>query len=456
MHSAPRLIQFIAVAVVFLCGYAKADTPIKVFILAGQSNMEGKGRVETGNGGVAGAIGSLRYQVNNDPANYGHLVDGGGAWVTRSDVWVWSTTNSGEKGNLTVGFGTDAYIGPELGFGNVMGNVYDEPVLLIKAAWGGKSLAVDFRPPSSGGTVGPSYNDILSTVSNVLANLGTEFPGYHGQGYQIVGFGWHQGWNDRVNSAYVAEYEQNMANFIRDIRDDLHAPGLPFVIATTGMGGWAETNTRALALMDAQLAMADPAKYPEFEGNVAVVDTRDFWRTKDVSPIDQNYHWNGNGETYYLIGDSMGDAMKTLPYEPPPYYPLGDLNLDGAVSGLDWMIFIAANHADLSGLTEQQAYLLGDLDGDLDNDIYDFALFREAYEAAHPAPGAFEAMVASVSEPTSMLLLAAGAAAFGMRRKKRARQVHTSPWDRSDRSTVPPLANPGGDVHSTIFYRRNS
>ena len=61
--------------------------PVKVFILAGQSNMEGKGSVETGHNNVAGGIGSLRYQVDNDPANYGHLVSGhNGVWIVRDDV----------------------------------------------------------------------------------------------------------------------------------------------------------------------------------------------------------------------------------------------------------------------------------------------------------------------------------------------------------------------------------
>ena len=108
-----------------------------------------------------------------------------------------------------------------------------------------------------------------------------------------------------------------------------------------------------------------------------------------------------------------------------PTYPLGDLNLDGVVDRLDWPLFLAGNHADLSGLAREEAYLLGDLDGDGDNDIYDFAKFREAYELYHPAPGAFAAMVASYApEPGSMLLLAAGAAGLAMRRRKRTRQAH--------------------------------
>ena len=121
--------------------------------MAGQSNMEGQGNAEKGNGGVTGAIGSLRYQVVNDPANYGHLVDANAAWRVRDDVSVWFRTSDPapayprtvKKGGLTTGFGAaSTLIGPELGFGWVLGEHITQPVLLIKTAWGGKSLADDF------------------------------------------------------------------------------------------------------------------------------------------------------------------------------------------------------------------------------------------------------------------------------------------------------------------------
>ena len=98
-----------------------------------------------------------------------------------------------------------------------------------------------------------------------------------------------------------------MANFIRDIRKDLGVKKLPFVIAETGMTGKDEKHPRALALMKAQAAVAE---YEEFKGNVAFVGTKAFWREKQVSPSGQGDHWNNNAETYYLIGEAMGTAMK--------------------------------------------------------------------------------------------------------------------------------------------------
>ncbi len=300
---------------------AEAADSIKVFLMAGQSNMQGHGRLETGNASVSGGIGSLRYQVNNDPANYGHLVDANNNWATRNDVWVWSrhlTETSKATGDLGPGFGVDAdRFGPELGFGNVLGDLFDDQVVLVKTAWGGKSLAVDFRPPTAvadrGGTVGTYYNLILSSYQEALVDIAGQFPG---KSIELTGYGCHQGCNDRVNQTHNNEYEGNMADFIEDIRDALNAPDLPFVIATTGMSGWTETHPRALSLMNAQLAMANATKYPDFVGNVSVVETRDFYRDVNASPANQGFHWNQNGETYYLIGQGMGEAMAQLVPEP--------------------------------------------------------------------------------------------------------------------------------------------
>lgn len=304
---------------------ATSSQPVKVFILAGQSNMEGQGFIAADpkrNGGK----GSLEFLVKDEATakRFAHLVDETGQWRTRDDVWISYLDRSGP---LTVGYGArKELIGPELGFGWVMGDALAEPVLLIKCAWGGKSLAVDFRPPSSGkvpyslgekqdaaiaqdpSIVGKYYRETVTLTKASLAKIKDLAPGSDGR-YVLAGFGWHQGWNDRINDQFNAEYEENMANFIRDIRQELALPALPFVIAETGMSGPDEKHPRALSLMKAQAAVAER---PEFQGNVAFVGTKAFWRPQDVSPSGQGYHWNTNAETYYLIGEAMGESMKKL------------------------------------------------------------------------------------------------------------------------------------------------
>jgi alpha-galactosidase len=287
--------------------------------------MEGHGYVPADakrNGGK----GSLEFVVKQEAtaAKFKHLVDKEGKWIVRDDVFI---TYLDRQGPLTVGYGVkEDRIGPELGIGWVLGDALKQPVLLVKCAWGGKSLAVDFRPPSAGKipypvgqklqeaiekdpeVLGAYYRKTLALTREALGRVKELVPGSDGR-YELAGFGWHQGWNDRIDDKFNAEYEQNMAHFIRDMRKDLRADKLPFVIGETGMNGPDETHPRALSLMKAQAAVAE---HPEFKGNVAFVGTKNFWRTAENSPTGQGYHWNTNGETYYLIGEAMGEALKKM------------------------------------------------------------------------------------------------------------------------------------------------
>lgn len=294
---------------------------VKVFVLVGQSNMVGKGKVEHGrdpnhltNGEFIGGLGSLRNMVNRDPEKYGYLADpanpinGNPGWMTRSDVWVTYTGQATRKGDLDVGFGNHGglgTIGPEYGFGVVLGSQLADQVLLIKIAWGGKSLIGDFRPPSSGGTVGPFYTQVVERVHYVLDNLAAEFPAYKGGGYELAGFGWHQGWNDIGQATEV--YETNLVNLIKDIRAEFKAPKLPVVIAGTGMG-----NNSGGTVLQAQLNVGNPALHPEFAGTVISVDTRPFDYGEMLSGATDFCHWNWNGESYFKVGESMGKAMVKL------------------------------------------------------------------------------------------------------------------------------------------------
>ena len=276
--------------------------PLKVFVLAGQSNMEGQGF-------ISGAQEGTLETLAKDPASadrYRHLIDKDSKWVLRDDVWC----SYGNKGGLTVGgFAAPGCIGPELGFGWVTGDSIENQVLLIKIAIGGTSLAQNWRPPSSGGEVGWLYKAVLDAVKNLPTTLKADFPNYDGQGYEITGFGWHQGWQDGCAQNMADEYEKNMVNFIKDIRKALGVPNLPFVIGGSGFGGWGQKVARRLQISSAQQAAA---AREEFKGNVLYVETRGFYRPRELSPTGFGYHWNCNAETYYLIGEGMGKAMVEL------------------------------------------------------------------------------------------------------------------------------------------------
>ncbi len=208
-------------------------------------------------------------------------------------------------------------IGPELGFGHVLGAFHDEQVLLIKTAQGNRSLGFDFRPPSSGRTApgnefeSAEYGLMIEGVRKTLENIETVVPGYQGQGYEISGFAWFQGHKDSFSEEGIAEYEKHLVNLINDVRGEFKVPELPVVVATVGFGGDSMPE-KFVRILEAQLAVGDPGRHPEFAGNVATVDTRPFWREVDESPKNEDYHYHRNAETYLLIGDAMGRAMVGL------------------------------------------------------------------------------------------------------------------------------------------------
>lgn len=317
---------------------ADMTKPLRVFILAGQSNMEGKAKVSL-----------MDYQAQQ-PATRGlyESLRARGHWLERDNVWIKFLDR---KGNLTVGYGSPGCIGPELGFGMVVGNHYGAQVLLIKTAWGGRSLWRDFRPPSAGlppasvlekmladqqkrkpqttledikRPFGDSYRAMLAEIHGTLANLKTEFPSYKGQGYEISGFVWFQGWNDMIDAKATAEYTANLGHFIRDVRKDLQVPELPFVVGQMGVDG-TSAGEGIKRFKAAQAAILDE---PEFKGNVALVKTDAFWDTDaaavfktgwrehsaEWNKVGSNFpfHYLGSAKTMLEIGRAFGDAVLEL------------------------------------------------------------------------------------------------------------------------------------------------
>ena len=299
-----------------LIGLAASVTSAKalqVYILAGQSNMEGQSVVDLTGKNYNEGRGTL-VEVMARPANaerYAHLRAKDGSWVVRKDVWI---RYQREKqplliGELSVGYavyGDKHHFGPELQFGHVVGEASRDQVLLIKTAWGGKSLFRDFRPPSAGGVVGPYYVKMLAEVRAALADLKKDFPAYDGSPVELAGFVWYQGWNDGVNpKTAVSEYEQNLAHLIRDVRKELNAPKLPVVIGEL-TGPWVDAPKEWTALRQAQ---ANVALMPEFKDTVVFVPTREFVRKPADSPNPSHgHHEFGNAETYFLVGDALGKA----------------------------------------------------------------------------------------------------------------------------------------------------
>ena len=296
--------------------------PVKVFILAGQSNMEGQAVVDLDGNNYNDGKGTLNFLLR-DPQKapqFQHLRKEDGSWVVRDDVWCRYKREHGSllAGPLTMGFsvyGDRHHFGPELQFGHVLGNHFENQILVIKTAWGGKSLFKDFRPPSSGGEVGPYYTKMIAEIREALANLKTDFPGYGDGSYELTGFVWYHGWNDGVDPKNaIPQYEENLVNLIHDVRKEFNAPKLPIVIGEL-TGPWVDAPGEWATLRTAQ---RNAAERPEFKGSVLFVETRDFVRKPEDSPNPgHGHHEFGNAETYFLVGNALGKGMKTLLKSPP-------------------------------------------------------------------------------------------------------------------------------------------
>jgi hypothetical protein len=314
------VLSFLILAVAAECGSTiaadKVPPPVRVFILAGQSNMEGQGVVDLDhpkyyNGGKGTLLQVMRD--SKKPERFLHVKDADGNWVVRDDVFVrFKTQHETKKGGLSIGFAGypgKHHIGPEFQFGHVAGAAFEEPVLLIKTAWGGKSLFKDFRPPSAGGETGPYYTQMIDEVRAALSSVDTDFPALANRELNISGFVWMQGWNDMYDEQGRSGYEQNLVHLIHDVRAEFKLPNLPVVIGELGNGG-PKASDNMLAIRNAQRAAASR---DEFKGTVAFAATADFARPANQSPnVGHGHHWFGNAESYFLIGDALGKGMLKL------------------------------------------------------------------------------------------------------------------------------------------------
>lgn len=321
---------------------ADMSQPVQVYILLGQSNMLGAGKI-----GPADKPGTLEHAVKGE-GKYPYLIDDAGNWTVRNDVRNVRVMGSGTGGMrvfnnewMTVKGGK---IGPEMGIGHHLGQATEAPVLILKSCIGNRSLGWDLLPPGSPsfefedkdkksgqlktwhyagyketplrwekGTepekinwyAGMQYDGDIDRAKKVLSELDKYYPG--AKGYEIAGFFFWQGDKDRYDAGHASRYEQNLVHLIKQLRKDFDAPKAKFVCATLG-----QTEKGAMGnegkILEAQLAVdGKTGKYPEFKGNVATVYTH---------PLSKggasNSHYGGNAETYMNVGEAMGQAMVEL------------------------------------------------------------------------------------------------------------------------------------------------
>jgi hypothetical protein len=267
------------------------------------------------------------------------------AFAVSKRVYITSIADRNRRsGPLTVGFGgSPDKIGPEFGFGLSLARKLDAPILLIKTSWGGKSLNYNFRPPSAGPyvlskkeqegdkveeikkNVGLNYRMMNEAVHAVLKDVGKHHPDYNADaGFEMAGFVWFQGFNDQFSPAFRDNYKDNMIAFIKDVRKEYKTPKMPFVIGVLGTNRTAED----VAKNAVSVAQRAAAKAPEFQGNVASVESYEVY-SHDAYEVykkgwaqhfaewcvvgsERPYHYLGSGKFFVRFGDSLAQQMLKL------------------------------------------------------------------------------------------------------------------------------------------------
>lgn len=320
---------------------ADMSRPVQVYVLLGQSNMLGFGKIDPSKGKSEGCLTHAVKEKNLYP----YLVDDSGDWTVRRDVRNVRVMGSGLGGMrqfnnewMTIKGRT---IGPEIGIGHHLGNATEAPVMILKSCIGNRALGWDLLPPGGEGFeftdskgvtwvhpgykgtperwkkgeepkaikwyAGMQYDGDIARAKKVLSELDSYYP--QAKGYEIAGFFWWQGDRDSRSEALSSRYEQNLVHLIRQLRKDFNAPQAKFVCATLGQTQKGDTGNgrKILEAMFAVDGTSENRKYPEFNGNVATVYSHPL--SKGGS---SGSHYGGNAETYMNIGEAMGRAMVEL------------------------------------------------------------------------------------------------------------------------------------------------
>jgi hypothetical protein len=217
-----------------------------VFILAGQSNMAGRG-----------VTSDLPEDLRHAPPRVRFIL-------------------SGEERD----FGDQQTFGPEVGFAHSLAEAWPErEIVLIKHAVGATSLLA-WAPTwdsaqaerTRNASVGPLYNTLLTQVRGAGLPVDSE----------ILGILWMQGERDANYPEVADSYEANLGTLIQAFRQDLAASAVPFFLGQINppSTGWTAS---------ARVRAAQEAAAEKIPGTVLI-------RTDDLSKReDEPIHYDGPG-----------------------------------------------------------------------------------------------------------------------------------------------------------------
>lgn len=249
---------------VFNCnGQNRKPLPVKLFILGGQSNMDGCGLSE------------------ELPKEYRTHPDRIITWDNKQEKWV--------------SLGTDSFaerrkfkFGPEIVFSHLLSKKFpNHTIAIVKTSGGGTKLWKHWLPEQ------PMYTRFLKNMNSALQDLKNK-----GTTYEICGMLWMQGESDAETLEWASAYEENLKLLFKDVRIQTNVKDLPIVMGRISIGLLRETPWNfdfTTVVQEAQEKVAGQDK------NVFIINTDKLETLKD------NTHFNTEAQLW--LGKEMGKIM---------------------------------------------------------------------------------------------------------------------------------------------------
>ena len=281
-------------------------------MIAGDDNVEGFGYLKQ----LDSLLNDGKFQNSEEAQKYAHLRDPQTKqWAERKDVFVvyeherhkqlQGTLNMRDYGGIF-----NETFGPEVEFGHVMGNAFDEPVIIVKAGWTGKSLGHDFLSPSANGFTGFEWVRMVDAVKHAIENA-DKIVGdraYRNGRAELAGVVWWHGYSDLVHSHFRDSYQTNLHHLVRDLRRAFHIPYLPIVVGELG-GSGINANDWEMEIRDEQKAVCT------MTGNrtTVFVETAKFVH-KEQPRLENNVRYYGRGDTMIEVANAFAVELLDIIY----------------------------------------------------------------------------------------------------------------------------------------------
>ena len=255
---------FLLLTALFGASTFAAEMPVKLFLLGGQSNMDG-----------CGLWNELPENLKQTPANV--------------RIWDNKTLEWKKIGEDSTAIARKLQFGPELVFSHRLSAAFpDHEIRLVKTSAGGTSLADGWLPEKK-----KMYARFIANYQNALADLEKS-----GHAVETAGMLWMQGEGDSDTFERAEAYEKNLPILLADVREKTGKPHLPVVMGRISSSllkktPWVFDHAPVVQKAQDAVAAKDPDAY--------------LVQTDDLTTLKDNTHFDTAGQT--TLGERMASEM---------------------------------------------------------------------------------------------------------------------------------------------------